>query len=234
MYIKLDVTTCDLSVIQSGVILRHTWSLDFCAHGSQVWRKTSKLISSFPRGWKDKGQTERTPRPWEREVNMPHILFRNGLRGALLLPFSTSSLFWATGLSCAHPTTALGMCYDNWKRWTARARSGMNRSQGVWHVGVGEKDLCWEVSSLKIQQSTEVPSGSHGKLSGPISDCCAEVNELSYHWQTGLVTAHCTNWVKGCLNLLCLLMVSLILPSPSFIYSRVMEGWKRVIDMWFC
>lgn len=126
-------------------------------------RKSSKCISSFPRGCviKDR-QKELHDLERERQTNLSHILFRNGLREALLFRFPTSP-FRATGLSCASPTTALGMCYDNWKWWAARARSGMNRSQGAWHVRVGERDFCWESCSLKIQPSSELPSGIHMK-----------------------------------------------------------------------
>lgn len=138
--------------------------------------KPGKLISSFPEGWKIKDKTD---------GENPATLREGGERACLMY---SSQTVWR-GPSCSrsllllcseqqvkaahiqpHP---LGMCYDNRKRWTGRARSGMNRSQGFWHVGVGEKDLCWEVSSLKIQPSTQVPSSSHGKLSGPTSDCCA-------------------------------------------------------------
>lgn len=80
-------------------------------------------------------------------------------------------------------------------------------------VGVGEKDLCWEVSSLKIQPSTQVPSGSHGKLSGLISHCCAEWGKQTQLSQPNRSLSQLTALIKGCLTLLSLLLVSLILPS---------------------
>lgn len=137
----------------------------------------SKCISSFLRGERQKedGQKERTPWPWERERerNLSHIVFRNGWGRPYF-----SAFLCLTSLSCASPTTALRMCYDNWKWWAARARSGMNRSQGVWHTEVGERDFCWESCSLKIQPSSELPAGIHEELSVVIpTDVLNEVNK---------------------------------------------------------
>lgn len=139
--------------------------------------ETSKCISSFPQWWEtERRQTERknsmTLNEKEKK-NRSHIVFRNGWGRPYFFCSSTSFLFRATSLSCASPTTALGKCYDNWKWWTARARSGMNRSQGGWHAGVGERDNCWESCSLEIQPSSELPAGIHEEVCAD-SNWCAE------------------------------------------------------------
>lgn len=54
----------------------------------------------------------------------------------------------------------LGRCYDNQKRWTAGARSGMNRFQCFRHEVGGEGPLSRSVSP---EDKTHVRSGRHGK-----------------------------------------------------------------------
>ena len=165
-----------------------------------------------------RAETIKDRRREPHDLSSPHVRLRKGLTGGLILPLFGSFLFWAASWSCAHPTVALGICYDNWKRWTARARSGMNKSQGFWWVGVGEKDLCWEVSSLKIQPSTHVPSGRRGKAvwADFCLLCWRRKTNSAITGKRELVTTHADNYVKGCLNWLYLLaMHSLVLPSQT-------------------
>lgn len=157
-----------------------TWELNSTfhptVHGAQVWSKPVNASHPFLEGERQKedGQKELHDLEREREKNLSHIVFRNDW-GLIFLLFYFF-LFQTASLSCASLTTALGMCYDNWKWWAVRARSGMNRSQGGWHAGVGERDLCWESRSLKIQPSFE--AGIHEELSALIpTDVLNEVNK---------------------------------------------------------
>lgn len=114
----------------------------FCAHGAQVWRKTSKLISSSPRGWKIEDRQGELHDLRERAMRTFKRWFEWGLipPRPLLFFYPILSNRFKPHTSDHCPAVVL---WQPKKRWTARARSGMNGSQGAWHEGVvGEKDLC--------------------------------------------------------------------------------------------
>lgn len=84
----------------------------------------------------------------------------------------------------------------------------------------GEKDLCWEVSSLEIRPSTEAARENRLGLKSVLS----EEHECSYHLTNrSLLTSRHTNCVSGCLKLLeFFTSISLSPPHPSLTQSDVM------------
>ena len=156
-----------------------------CARGAQVWRKTSKLISSFPRGWKIKDR-QGEPRDLERAGlwgKRASCTVGNGLRGALCLPFLYSEqqvkavhiqpLPWGCVM-----TTENGEQHEQEVAWTDLKVSDM--WGWVKRTSV-EKCLAWRYNhQLKYHQAAT--ENCLGRLLIAVLN---EVNKYSYRWQTG-------------------------------------------------